>query len=244
MKIVTKFINRVQTGKYSEQQLLDGLKNGNENCYTFIRKRNLPIIREKLDQYLKVIMLDVEDVIQEGLIRLIMNIRNNKFREASSIHSYFIGICINICRKEYPTAKKFKSFEVNEEITGKIEADSNDIYNEIDNFMKYEHNYSESNTNSKKDFNSYDLLQKVIEIKKRLNEKCIEIINLRFNLGNVKQFQLPSLEYLHFKEVAKRLNIDYANARKRFSRCIEQLISEVNKEQELSELIKNLLNEI
>jgi RNA polymerase sigma factor (sigma-70 family) len=141
-----------------------------------------------------------DDVIQDGMVELIINLREDKFRRNSSLSTYYFSICRYICLKQY---HRFKNIYQLEEIDIK-ENDLSDI--EID-----------------------DRLDGVLEILKKMKKECIEIIDLRFGLSMDGNHIRKTLENRGFEEIAKSLNIEYANARQRFSRCIQSLLAEYQK---------------
>ena len=199
--LVTKLLKPVPIEKFSEEDLLNGLKNGEGKIISFIYKRNMPAIRNMVNQYSNMV-LDIDDVIQEGLTRVIMNIRDGKFKGISSIHTYLYSVCKNICLKEYQKSKIF--YPANPE---------------LDSIDKHEDDY-------------FDLLQAVLKIKKQLEQKCIEIIDLRFSLNpGMKTEQAPVIRetpvMMAFEEIAGKLDILPDNARQRFKRCLEKLITAV-----------------
>ena len=88
---VTKRAKPVPIEKFSEEELVIGLECGDGKIISLIYKRNIAGIRNMVNQYSNTI-LDADDVIQEGLIRTIMNIRDKKFKGANSIHTYLYSI--------------------------------------------------------------------------------------------------------------------------------------------------------
>jgi hypothetical protein len=86
----------------------------------------------------------------------------------------------------------------------------------------------------------FDLLQAVLKIKKQLEEKCIEIIDLRFSLhiGQSLENDPPSGKksvMMPFEEIALKLDLLPDNARQRFKRCLEKLILAVKQEKLIDE---------
>ena len=206
--LVTKRIKPVPIEKFSGEELIKGLEHGDGKVISFIYKRNFASIRNMVNQYSNMV-LEADDVVQEGLTRAIINIRNNKFKGTSSIHAYLYSICKNICLKEYHKTKIF--YPSNAE-TDLIDEPQDDYY---------------------------DLLQAVVKIKEQLEQKCIEIIDLRFSLcSGWKQHQVPLTQenrgMMPFEEIGMKLNILPDNARQRFKRCLEKLIVAV-KEKKLIE---------
>ena len=206
--LVTKLIIPVPIEKVSEEDLLKGLKNGDGKVISFIYKRNMPTIRNMVNQYSNMV-LDADDVIQEGLTRMIMNIRDGKYRGTSSIHTYLYSVCKNICLKEYQKSKIFTPANAGIEMID----DRQDDY--------------------------FELLQAILKIKGQLEQKCIEIIDLRFSIHQGLSMDLsPTHEgaqnMMPFDDIALKLDILPDNARQRFKRCLEKLIIAV-KENKLIE---------
>jgi RNA polymerase sigma factor (sigma-70 family) len=68
----------------------------------------------------------------------------------------------------------------------------------------------------------YDLLNQLIQFKQQLGDKCREVIDLRFTLGEVINEEIPN-KCLSFDEIAEQLDITTVSARQRFKRCLDKL---------------------
>ena len=207
--LVTKIIKPVPIEKFSEEELVKGLEHGDGKIISFIYKRNMAAIRNMVNQYSNMV-LDSDDVIQEGLTRTIMNIRDKKFKGTSSVHTYLYSVCKNICLKEFQNSKMFYPASAGMDL---IDDQQNDYY---------------------------DLLQTVIKIKGQLEQKCVEIIDMRFSLSSaLTPDQVPKGQenqtMMPFEEIALKLDILPDNARQRFKRCLEKLIVAVKKEKLIDE---------
>jgi len=206
VKLVTNQIKPVPIEKFSEEELLTGLEHGDGKIISFIYKRNLPAMRKMASQYPNMIF-EAEDVLQEGMTRMIMNVRSGRFLGKSSIHSYLYSICRNICFKQY---------------AGVTTVSMNDWVPEL----------SEVN-----DPDYFDLLQIVIDSKGKLDEKCIEIIDMRFQLNDKKASTSDDNKLMDFEHIAELIGIKADNARQRFSRCLEKLISTVKNAPGIDDLL-------
>lgn len=193
---VTKIETEVHTSIELEPELINGLRTGNSSSIRSVYKRNLPSIKKMVQQF-PAIILEAEDVLQEGLVRTITNIREGKFRGASSVHSYLYAICRNICLKESRKTRKLEAA---------------DLLYPVEDSMEEHH---------------FDLLNLIIEKKKDLDPKCIEIIDLRFGLNKENETPTGVSGMISFAEIAEIIGIQADNARQRFSRCLEKLISAV-----------------
>lgn len=205
---VTSGKKKVHTNKLGEKELVEGLKDGNGEIIRFVYRRNLPSIKKMLRGF-PVSAMQEEDILQEGLVRAITNIKAGKFNGLSSVHSYFYAICKNICLHEYRKLKQFEQLE------GELPVESCD-----------EDHY-------------YDLLSLVLEVKSRLSKDCNEIIEMRFRLREENSVSDGSNRLLDFETIAARIGIKPDNARQRFSRCLEKLISAVQNEKGIEEFTAN-----
>ncbi len=140
--------------------------------------------------------LDAEDIFQDGLVSASRNVMEGKFKGESSFNTYLTAVCRNICRKQLERADKFRSATSTTEIA---DEPGNDIE---------------------------DLIYRLTFLKDRMDEKCREIIDLRFGLAK----GYPALtggnetvSNVRFEEIAAVLNIEADNARQRFKRCLEKL---------------------
>ena len=209
INFVTKQTKAVPIEKFSEEELLKGLEHGDSKIISFIYKRNIPAIRNMVNQYPNMIF-EVEDVLQEGMTRMIINVRSGKFQGKSSIHSYLYSICRNICFKQY---------------RGLTMVSMNDWVPELADV---------------KDSDHFDLLHFVFEAKDKLDEKCVEIIDLRFRLKDKQASASTDSKLMDFEQIAGLIGIKVDNARQRFSRCLEKLISTVKNAPGLDDLLNSV----
>jgi RNA polymerase sigma factor (sigma-70 family) len=186
--------------RYSEPELIEGVKNGDEEVISFLMKNYADSIKKMVNDLKIARYIQPEDVIQDGMVELILNLREDKFRGNSSLSTYYYSICRYICLKHYNRFKNIYSVDEVDII------DSDLSGNEID-----------------------DRLEWVMEILKKMKKDCIEIIDLRFGLSMEGNHIRRIVENRGFEEIAKFLNIEYANARQRFSRCMQSLLAEYQK---------------
>lgn len=71
----------------------------------------------------------------------------------------------------------------------------------------------------------FDLMPRILEVRNRLDEKCRIIIDLRFNLLEIKtSLTSPTFDQCPtFEEIAEKLSLSPDNARQRFKRCLDKL---------------------
>jgi len=181
--------------KYSESEILEGLTQESDVMISYIYKNYFPGIKLMVFRFHSLI-LDAEDVFQEGLTRAILNIRDQKFKGGSTFNTYLTSICRNICLKELDRAKKIPASD----------------YNPAE--------YLEP------DFDQEELISRIITLKDRMDENCRYIIDLRFGLPteNDQEYLDGSADNnVRFEEIARKLKIEPDNARQRFRRCLEKL---------------------
>lgn len=204
MKLVTYRNKQVPIEKFSEEEAIVGLKDGDVKVIRRLYNQNLPAIHNLINQFPGIIF-ESEDLLQEGITRMIMNIRDNKFKAQSAVSTYLYGICHNICLKE---ARKLKGIS----------------------FVSNHHDLIDEPQND-----YFDLLKAVLKIKDRLEEKCIEILNLRFHIHvdrhtHQSNGSTSSQTLMPFEDIAISLGIHHDNARQRFKRCLDRLIDAVKRE--------------
>ena len=200
-------MKKVHTDKYGEADLIEGLKTGDGKIIQLIYKRNLPLIRNIVKSY-PALILEAEDVLQEGLVRSITNIRGGKFNAMSSIHTYLYSICRYICLKECHKTHQPDPAEMQ----ASMEHQEDDRY--------------------------YELLNKVTEMKKKLDSACVEIIDLRFRLFENDHLHEKSGKLMDFETIASTIGIKPDNARQRFTRCLAKLISAVHQSRDMDEYLQ------
>lgn len=85
----------------------------------------------------------------------------------------------------------------------------------------------------------FELLDHLLKVRKQLQEPCLEIIDLRFDLNEPElQEQNQPSACKSFDEIAEILGLSAANARQRFKRCFDKLREYVLNEPELKEYMK------
>lgn len=86
----------------------------------------------------------------------------------------------------------------------------------------------------------FELLNLLLEVRKQLNEPCLKIIDLRFDLiePDADEMIIPTT-CRSFDEIAQLLDLTAANARQRFKRCFDKLREYVLNEPELKEYMKS-----
>ena len=67
-----------------------------------------------------------------------------------------------------------------------------------------------------------NIIKHVLEFKNKLGQKCREVIDLRFSLGDHIKLEQPN-KCLSFEMIAEKLSITQVSARQRFKRCLDQL---------------------
>jgi len=205
---VTTGMKKVHTDKYSEADLIEGLRKGDGKVIQFMFSRNLPLIKNIVASF-PALILEAEDVFQEGLVRTITNIKANRFNSLSSVHTYLYSICRFICLKEYHKTKQLDLSEMQES----IEYQKEDSY--------------------------YELLNIVTEMKKKLEPGCAEIIDLRFRLHDASNIDERAHKLMNFETIAFKLGIKPENARQRFTRCLAKLISAVHQLKSMDEYLSS-----
>jgi len=85
----------------------------------------------------------------------------------------------------------------------------------------------------------FELLNRLLEVRKQLNEPCLEIIDLRFDLIEpaTDELIIPTT-CRSFEEIAEILSLTAVNARQRFKRCLDKLRGFVLNNDELKEYMK------
>ncbi|WP_299244090.1 sigma-70 family RNA polymerase sigma factor [uncultured Aquimarina sp.] len=81
------------------QQIIDGIIVGDSSILKSFYKKNLPLVRKLLLQYGGATE-DVKDIFQEALVVLYHKLKSGELDAHTSIHPYFIGICMNMWRNQ------------------------------------------------------------------------------------------------------------------------------------------------
>jgi len=85
--------------EYSEEEIVEGIKENREDVLRFIYKKYLPATKKMVYTFNNSI-LEPEEIFQEGLTRTILNIREGNFRRDSKFWTYLNAVCYNVCLKK------------------------------------------------------------------------------------------------------------------------------------------------
>lgn len=187
--------------KYSEEELISGIEHGSDAVIRFVMKRYAENIRKMVTDFGIDRLVEPDDVIQDGMVELILNIRQGRFSRKSSVVTYYYSICRFICLKHYNRNKEVRH-----------PAEPLDIPDQ-----------------EACDAESDERLDRIMKIIPMMKKECVDIINLRFGLQQTDAGYGIAAEKRGFDEVAALLGIEAANARQRFGRCIQSLLSEYRK---------------
>lgn len=181
--------------KYTEAEILDGILNNSDKMIRYIYKNYFPGIKSMVYGFHSLV-LNAEDVFQDGLVAAVRNVMEKRFHGNSTFNTYLASICRNICLKQMERAKRMHL-----------------AASELTDLSQPE-----------KDFD--ELIYRLTFLKDKMDEKCRQIIDLRFGLLNggstINEMQ-DALSNVRFEEIAATLNIETDNARQRFKRCLEKL---------------------
>jgi len=118
MKLSHTIFRKNKTTDYSDEAILRGIRENSNAVFGNIYKWYYPKIKRMVWSFRNT-LLQPDDVFQEGLTRVVMNIRNGKFRGDSSFYTYLNSTCRNICLKELT---KYRHTE----ITGDVAEEESD----------------------------------------------------------------------------------------------------------------------
>ena len=197
--------------KYTEADILNGILYNNNQMIAHIYKTYFPGIKAMVYSFHSLV-LDPDDVFQDGLVAATRNIAENKFSGNSTFNTYLTSICRNICLKQMERAKKMQLVSTEPPEIEQSEPDKE------------------------------ELIHRLTILKDKLEDKCREIIDLRFGLTNAyfrPSAILDSETNTKFDQIAKDLNIEPDNARQRFKRCFEKLREAVLNDKVWNEILTN-----
>ncbi|MEI6059997.1 MAG: sigma-70 family RNA polymerase sigma factor [Bacteroidota bacterium] len=195
--------------KYTEAEILTGVVNNSDKMISYIYRSYFPGIKSMVYGFHSLV-LDAEDIFQDGLIAAMRNVSENRFNGNSTFNTYLTSICRNICFKQMDLAKKMQAASSHKQ---------DEIQTEI---------------------NEEELIERLTLIKDKMDDKCKQIIDLRFGVANANPLlnALPNSESnVRFDEIALVLQIEPDNARQRFKRCLEKLRETVMNDKTWNEII-------
>jgi len=190
-----KFSLRNKRIEFTDPEIINGLQTDNAMIIRYLYKKYYPGIKSLVLSFHHLRLMP-EDIFQEGITRVILNIRNGRFEGKSSFYTYFSAVCKNLCLKEL---KQMSHYDYNEDVNENLHESNDDMY---------------------------DILPLMIGIKSRMDESCKQIIDLRFKMagpGNEIPEAADSEHNMRFEVIAGILGIEAENARQRFKRCLEKL---------------------
>jgi len=193
---------------YSDIEILAGILGNEDVIIRHIYKKYFIKIKQMVFTF-KNTILNPEDVFQEGLTRVVINIRESRFRGESSFYTYLNSICRNICLKELSKIKG-KTVEINENIPEENSID----FEIIHQVLKVREQLNEP-------------CRAVIDLRFDLKEPESE-----------SEEPLKPTACKSFEEIAEILGLTTVNARQRFKRCLDKLREYVLNETELYEYVK------
>ena len=102
---------------------------------------------------------------------------------------------------------------------------------------KHRHSELNSNVEVEDESENFELFQNLLNVMKRMDDKCRSVIEIRFNLENHANEPIPDDLNITvpFEEIAEKLNLTPDNARQRFKRCLDKLREMVLGDSELNE---------
>ena len=178
---------------YNEKEILEGLKTEDPKIIRYLYKKYFQSIRKMTDRFSNII-LEPEDVFQEGLTRTIINIRENKFKGKSTYYTYLFSVCRNICLKEIGKNNEIK-MEYEDVPQSESSTDQFDLFNRLFELI------------GSIEENCRDII--------RLRFGLADTKNPILGKGNQNE--------LRFEEIAIKLGLKPDNARQRFKRCLDKL---------------------
>lgn len=185
-------ISSIRRTTYTDEDIISGISENQDWALNVIYKTQYNSIRKMVYSF-KNLRLEPEDIFQEGLTRIILNIRTGKFRGESSLFTYFNRICRNICLKILANPNPLPTDEnlVPEE-------PENENYYELLVFI------------SKLKKQLGDSCRDIIDLRFKQAEQ-------------IQEAGITDNKLLGFDEIAEKLDITVDNARQRFKRCLNQL---------------------
>ena len=189
-------IFRNNNQKFTEKEILEGVSKLDNHMISHIYSKYFSGIKAMVLGFHS-LALDPEDIFQDGMVIACENIQLGKFRGDSTFNTYLTGVCRNLCLKQLNKIKKAGN-----------SLDINDIQH-IEDEQDLE-----------------ELIERITLLKERMDDKCRELINLRFGLNNTakgSEADFDNGRNVRFEVIALNLGIEADNARKRFQRCMEKL---------------------
>lgn len=101
---------RNNTINYSDEEIIHGILNDSNQILEYLYNKYYSKVKGMVINFKNTVLIP-DDIFQEGITRVILNIKNGKFRGDSSFYTYLIGICRNICLKEL-SGKVYSPIEI------------------------------------------------------------------------------------------------------------------------------------
>ncbi len=212
---------------HTDEELVAGLLAMEEWAFRTIIKAYFPAIKWMVIKFNNP-SLDVGEIFQEGIKRLIHNLQTGKYKKDKPLAGYFNFICRIICLEQFARPKRTPYLEnkVNEKECEEDDFDMDYSYDQTDDAQ------------SKEEAKYYYLMELIYQIKSQLKAECQEIIDLRFRIDKDGiNSKMSTNKLLTHESIARKLKISNDNARQTFRRCLEKLKEMINMRPELKTLI-------
>lgn len=92
-------LQKNNTVEYSDKGIIEGIIKNSNITLEYVYKKYYPKIKSMVLSLRNTVLIP-EDIFQEGLTRVILNIKNGKFREESSFYTYLNRVCKNVALRE------------------------------------------------------------------------------------------------------------------------------------------------
>ncbi len=189
-----------------DKKIVLGIKNYDSHVLSKFYNEYYESIKKMVIQFRNP-ALDPEDIFQEGLIRAVMNIRENKFKENSSFLTYLNRICYYICLKKL--GKNPDDYPLNDGIISIPDEENR----------------------------KFELYERVLSAMKQLDEKCRDLINLRFYVDEITNPE-EKKKLRSYDAMANKLNINPASVGQFLQRCLKKFKEIVKNDSEIQEYLE------
>lgn len=193
LKSLSRFgVLKYKEHEYTEEEILIGIANMDNAITRLIYNRAFQKVKAVLGS-MNCNPVDIEEIFQDGFVAALSNVKSGSFKGNSTFETYLVSICKNMYLKMRQSQKK--TIPLNQE------------FEKIDSFEP----------------DMELLIKHIAKLMRIMDETCREIFELRFGLSQGQQggdVVTDHAKNLKYEEIASFLNISTDNARKRFSRCL------------------------
>ncbi|HEY3390058.1 MAG TPA: sigma-70 family RNA polymerase sigma factor [Prolixibacteraceae bacterium] len=190
-------------GKYTDREIIQGLKSGNSFAVKYLAKEFLPVISYFISKN-SGSEEDAKDIFQDALFIIIEKIHNNDFEVQGSLSTYLFAICKHLWLIELDRQKAAKNYQLRHLVDLK-EIDSSELGDSVFYENVFRQCFNAMDEISQKILKMYWMEISPTEIAEKLGYSYGYVRKKKSE--SMKELKNRIMEHPDFSELEKNLNI-------------------------------------